>query len=245
IDFVIFGAFSIEVFDVLLEHHEKSMHAPALNRGGQFASHSVGKMIGAGSRAAMGGRPGDVYTAYGADDGATLSGMDMIFNHAEDSIILEETARAVHPEMVRNLRHMTQFTDAVGKSGANLFYCNGYTAPAHEDNDEVHGLCIQLLWLAKREHCEYGFCNAAWGYYIVTEPNTIWSFYGGDMHGTVLPSEEGLCDADLKVGPKTVKVSNGSHSSTPKRNVAQAWKFQEAREHQINLEDYWQNKYVK
>lgn len=87
---------------------------------------------------------------------------------------MEETARASHPDLIRDLRKKSEECDRLGRSGANTYRCDLYMAPSHRENDVSRGLCFQLIWEGISEYAEFGFVNLEEGYYIVTEESTLW-----------------------------------------------------------------------
>lgn len=87
---------------------------------------------------------------------------------------MEETARAFHPGLIRELTNASAECDRLGRSGANTYRCDLYMAPSHHENDVSRGLCLQSIWGGKVEYAEFGFANLEEGYYIVTEANALW-----------------------------------------------------------------------
>lgn len=149
-------------------------------------------MVGVGSREAAGGAPADAYRPYEGMTGSELDDIDLLFNHAEvcieycwfpkligfslqDTTIILETARAIHPNLVKNFLDAGQNADRLGKIGCNIYHCKNYTAPQHQDSgDAARGLCTQLEWRACTSWMEYGFIHAEDGYAFETQENMLW-----------------------------------------------------------------------
>lgn len=90
------------------------------------------------------------------------------------SAIILETARAVHPDLVRELHEASTLCERVGLAGANLFDCYGYTAPLHDDLDSVRSLSSQFQLRARSEWNEFAFCVSQYGYFLKTRENMLW-----------------------------------------------------------------------
>lgn len=90
---------------------------------------------------------------------------------------MEEVARSIHPELYETLKTASSECDKLGRTGANLYRCDGYIAVEHLEDDLTAGLCSQLEWDADRKYVEFGFVQPQWGYVIRTERNTLWSVF--------------------------------------------------------------------
>ena len=90
----------------------------------------------------------------------------------QDSESLGDIVLSSCPEVIRTLKAQTDSMNSLGVTGTNIYYCDGYVAAIHCDDDESWSLCSQLEWCAG--HHEYGFAYAEWGVYIVTRPRTVW-----------------------------------------------------------------------
>ncbi|KAJ7574808.1 hypothetical protein C8J56DRAFT_1125018 [Mycena floridula] len=218
-DFVLYFAFEKPRLESLISHARKVSGVSPVSRGIKFRHWSNGTMKPWGSRVANGGRLGDTYTGYAGMTGSTVEGLDILFGHAEAAIVYRETARRVHPDLVKALEAASDHCDRVGISGANLFDCSGYIAPQHTDEDVAQGLSACLEHKANDAYAEFAFCSLAFGYYIVTQGNMLWSFDSAHMHGTMLPSQKTL--EAMHIGPTSrlrggadATVSTGQHQTT-------------------------------
>lgn len=81
-----FNAFSEENLANLNKHFNQQVGGvKAIQRGGKFDFYSAGKMYPHGTRAPMGGRPGDGYVMYEGMDADGIDSVNVLFNHAEAS----------------------------------------------------------------------------------------------------------------------------------------------------------------
>ncbi|KAF9031426.1 hypothetical protein BDZ89DRAFT_1131924 [Hymenopellis radicata] len=215
LDFVMFNAFSPKVWASMCERDQNLSHMAPIQRGARFKNHSAGKMAAAGARQPKGGGPGDTYGYYACLEAETICGIHVLFDIAMDSMYLREGARYACPSLVASMDRDVAEADRLGLTGQNLFACDGYCAPIHFDEDEGRGLCCQIRWVADRQYDEYGFCQPAWGYWIATEPNMLWSFDSSDPHGTMLPSKLPLTVAVHNAHPAS--LSGASSTSNEMR----------------------------
>ncbi|EDR05371.1 uncharacterized protein LACBIDRAFT_329808 [Laccaria bicolor S238N-H82] len=143
LDFWVHNAFDKDTLCQLVDHHSKLSNVKKINRGKKFESYSMGKMMGHGSRAAMGGASGDSYTFYAGMEAITQEDINALFNSAEDSMVMSEIARLFHHPLYQELKEASAAGDRLGTSGATLYSCNNYTSPLHCDDDATRGLCAQ------------------------------------------------------------------------------------------------------
>ncbi|KAJ7912582.1 hypothetical protein B0H13DRAFT_1874812 [Mycena leptocephala] len=107
LDFYLFNAFAPDVLQRLLKHHEELT----------------------GPRVACGRGDGDALRLYEGMEAATKAGLNALFNHAEDTLIIQETARAVCPELVRRRNEVTRACDRLGQVGTTLYDCTTLPHP--------------------------------------------------------------------------------------------------------------------
>ncbi|KAK0434720.1 hypothetical protein EV421DRAFT_1909192 [Armillaria borealis] len=141
-----------------------------------------------------------------------------------------KTTRSIHPKLVRDLRHISDEMDQLGVSGANLFSCRGYFAPIHLDIDATRGICCQLEWDGLEEWCEFSFCQAEWGYYLVTESNMLWTFNSNALHGTMSPSQESVM---------RLRGGSGKHVSVRRKDHRKALEYARIRDQYELRKEYW------
>ena len=79
----IYGAFSPELLERLKRNHNTVRKLKEIKRGQQFDFYSGGKMYPQGSRAPMGGIPGDSYTMYSGMDADSIEAIHALFDDAE------------------------------------------------------------------------------------------------------------------------------------------------------------------
>ncbi|KAL0567995.1 hypothetical protein V5O48_013997 [Marasmius crinis-equi] len=234
VDFVLYNAFPPEYLDLLIRYHDMASGVRPLVRGQQFRFWSSGVMFPFGARLPSGGIAGDTYAAYAGITAETIAGIEVLFRHAESSMMLSEVAILFHPELVDALDKAGEACDRVGLSGVSLFTCTNYSAPLHTDDDAARGLCCQLVKdIESNEYEEYGFCNLQYGYYISTRSNMVWSFDSSDLHGTVLPSQKTI-DTAKSVLRLRGGASRGKHKTVPKKDKERAEDDQRTR-HNYNL----------
>ncbi|KAK7462192.1 hypothetical protein VKT23_007797 [Stygiomarasmius scandens] len=203
-----------------------------MTRGATVAS--LGEMKAFGQRLPAGGRRHDGLAPYTGMELAAYSTLEecvnIHFDHAEDALILEERARSAIPRLVAKIRDNSADCAKVGRYGANLFRCDGYTAAMHSEKDAGSGLCSQIEWHADRNFHEFGFIFLEYGVYLVTQPNMLWSFDADSIHGTMLPSQETMNNM-LSVhsvsrirGGAVGNVSSGVHNTVRKKDANRAKK---------------------
>ncbi|PPQ75845.1 hypothetical protein CVT26_001221 [Gymnopilus dilepis] len=244
LDFWMFNAFPEAVLKTLIDHHEALQTIKGVDRGDQFESYSQGSMVPKGSRAPKGGAPGDSYTMYSGMDAVDEQSINALFDDAEDSMILVQAARVIHPPAYQKMELEIIDGDKLGISGATTYLCRNYTSPLHRDDDACPGLCAQYQLQAKKKGDEYAFIFADYGIYVVSRSNSLWSFDGSMTHGTLLPCNDPLEAADITMdhgGPNSppVRISNGSHATKNNRNTNAARKYRAARVSQKNIQEYW------
>lgn len=143
----------------------------------------------------MGGCPGSAYSVYEGMEAHNLAGLEALFDHAEvgpknrhnsptlfnnfissiqDSMVLYETARSIHPAMCRELEAITINTEKLGTTGTTLYLCDNYTSAIHRDKDATRGLCAQFVLKADVTLREYAFIYASYGLYVVSQANSLW-----------------------------------------------------------------------
>ncbi|KAJ7665153.1 hypothetical protein DFH06DRAFT_1323551 [Mycena polygramma] len=137
-DFYLYGAFSPHELARMLQHHEDLTGIKPLTRGGQFEWYSPGQMIGIGPRVATGGAPGDALRLYEGMEARSAAGLNALFNHAEDTLIIQETTRAVCPELVQRRNEIMKVCDKLGQVGTTLYDCDNYATRIHFDPDAGH-----------------------------------------------------------------------------------------------------------
>ncbi|KAJ7782374.1 hypothetical protein DFH07DRAFT_728213, partial [Mycena maculata] len=171
-DFYLYHAFSDDAWQKLLSHHEELSKVKPLTRGAQFDSYSGGTMILYGPRTAAGGAPADAMQYYAGMTAKTEQGLCALFHHAEDMLIMHETARAVCPEFIRR---QTEVTRRLGEFGLTLYRCYNYTSPIHVDPDKHHlSLCCQIIAQCKKKRYEYAFVRLRWRIAIQPLTNSLW-----------------------------------------------------------------------
>ncbi|KDR65260.1 hypothetical protein GALMADRAFT_82066 [Galerina marginata CBS 339.88] len=247
LDFWVYNPFPNVIFKLLLEHHEglRELNLKSLKRGSQFEFFSQGTMVPRGSRIAMGGLPGDAYVMYPGMEGLDSEGINVLFNDAETSMILSEAARIFSFDHFTALDKASKEGDRLGTSGATTYHCNNYTAPLHKDNDTVPGICSQYQLQARKDLKEFSFIYGDYRKYVVARTNSLWSFSGSNMHGTMLPSTLPLRPEDITIkspqdsGQQPPRVSNGDHRTETKRNNIAAKKYQTVRVCRQQIYRYW------
>ncbi|KAJ3841852.1 hypothetical protein F5878DRAFT_702347 [Lentinula raphanica] len=198
VDFMWWGPFDADKLALLQDAVVESTGVQSVSRGGQFQSFAGGKMTPIGSRSPSGGRAGDTYTSYAGLDATTEEGLNILFKQAATSVMMQEAALQVHPNLARELKRIGRECDRMGMTGANIFNCTGYMAPIHRDKDASRGLCAQALLSADTTYREFSFCNIEYQYYIVTRTNCLWSFKSSNLHGTMLPSSTTIANLNSR-----------------------------------------------
>ncbi|EDR07210.1 uncharacterized protein LACBIDRAFT_298859 [Laccaria bicolor S238N-H82] len=244
LDFWVYNAFDKDTLCQLVDHHSKLSNVKKINRGKKFESYSMGKMMGHGSRAAMGGASGDSYTFYAGMEAITQEDINALFNSAEDSMVMSEIARLFHHPLYQELKEASAAGDRLGTSGATLYSCNNYTSPLHCDDDATRGLCAQYQLQAISKFFEYSFIFADYGLYFVSRTGSLWSFDGSKAHGTLLPSTSELTEEDRTIYPQIagqppIRISNGNHVTRNKKNQNAAIKYQAVRIHRDQIQQYY------
>lgn len=89
-------------------------------------------------------------------------------------MILDETVRPHHPDVVKDLQKISTAADRLGTSGATQYRCHNYTSPLHKDTDVARGLCAQYELCADKDLDEYAFVYGDYGIYIVSRSNSLW-----------------------------------------------------------------------
>jgi len=89
-------------------------------------------------------------------------------------MILDETVRPHHPDVVKDLKEISMAADRLGTSGTTQYRCHNYTSPLHKDNDAARGLCAQYELCANEDLDEYAFIYGAYRIYIVSRSNSLW-----------------------------------------------------------------------
>ncbi|KAF8220893.1 hypothetical protein L208DRAFT_1331202, partial [Tricholoma matsutake] len=146
----------------------------AVRCGQGFDSYSAGNMFAHGTRTPMGRCPRDSYAMYQGMEADTVEGINSLFDHAEDGMILYETARSHHSQLCQDLQHETSEAVHLGITGTSLYLCNNYTSPLHIDKDKIQGLCSQYFLHADEELKEYAFIYASYCIYMVSRSNCLW-----------------------------------------------------------------------
>lgn len=80
----------------------------------------------------------------------------------------------MHPNLCNDLKDAADAAEKLGTTGTTLFYCENYTSPLHKDDDSVRGLCAQYRLNAQKEYREYAFIYAEYGFYVVSQANSLW-----------------------------------------------------------------------
>ncbi|KAF9058881.1 hypothetical protein BDP27DRAFT_1453650 [Rhodocollybia butyracea] len=193
-DFIYFNAFPVDILDSMVTNNEKDSGVKALNRerSEKMLYWSRGDMVSIGSRIPKGGAKGTSYDTYRGMVATSKETICLLFDHARDSLAILESARSVDSTLVSKLKEVSKECNRLGISGANIYRCQNYQAPVHNEIDASQGLCAQLWHKGKDEWLEWGFFNLQLGYLIKTQSNTLWSFDSSHMHGTNLPSQESL-----------------------------------------------------
>ncbi|THU84635.1 hypothetical protein K435DRAFT_806543 [Dendrothele bispora CBS 962.96] len=177
LDFVKYKAWTPDRLNILCEHNSRASATTSFHRGQKVTGWGEGSMTGWGARLPAGGAPGDGYDIYKgmaiSDQGSVEEGIDLFHNHAEDALVLEETARVIYPSLVRKLKDDTTDCGRVGRYGATMYRAVNYIAGIHSEGDAGHGLCCQLEWFGKKEWDEFAFVYLAYGVYFVTEANML------------------------------------------------------------------------
>ncbi|KDR65700.1 hypothetical protein GALMADRAFT_81605, partial [Galerina marginata CBS 339.88] len=254
-DFWVYNIYPPKAYERLLSHHQglQELNLKKIKRGAQFQYFSQGSMVTRGFRAAMGGGLGDAYTMYSGMDALDCEGIEILFNDAETSMILSEGARMISFEHFAKLDQATTEGDRLGTSGATSYSCNNYTAPLHSDDDIVPGICAQYQLQARKDLKEYAFIYGDYRKYVVARSNSLWSFSGSTMHGTMLPSTLPLRSEDITLSnlpnanEKSLlvasgdrdRVSNGDHRTKTRKNNLAAQKYQTVRACHKQIYSYW------
>ncbi|KAJ3830817.1 hypothetical protein F5878DRAFT_151231, partial [Lentinula raphanica] len=131
IDFMWWSPFHADKLALLQDAVVESTGVQSVSRGRQFESFTGGKMTAIGSRSPSGGRAADTYTSYAGLEATTEEGLNILFKQAATSVMMQETALQVHPELARELKRIGSECDRMGMTGANIFNCAGYMAPIH------------------------------------------------------------------------------------------------------------------
>jgi hypothetical protein len=161
----------------MVSNNEKDSGVKALNRArsDKMLYWTRGDMVSIGSRIPMGGAKGTSYGTYRgmvASNGETIK---LLFDHAKDTLAMLETARSVDSKLVSKLKDVSKECNRLGIAGANMYRCQNYQSPVHNETDASRGLCAQLWHKGKEEWLEWGFYNLHLGYLIKTRSNTLWS----------------------------------------------------------------------
>ncbi|KAE9386544.1 hypothetical protein BT96DRAFT_1026186, partial [Gymnopus androsaceus JB14] len=171
---------------------ENVVDFPFFNHGIQFDYWNRGIMKPGGSRVPSGGREADTYAGYTGITSATVKGINLLFDQADVSNALLFTAKLAHKPLFEELLRNSSNCDRVGMTGANVYNCTGYVAPAHGDNNLITSLSAQALLKAQQEYSEFAFCQLEYRYYIHSHTNLLWSFFANRLHCTMLPSSNTL-----------------------------------------------------
>ncbi|KAK7020715.1 hypothetical protein VNI00_017615 [Paramarasmius palmivorus] len=225
VDFVAFGVFAPEVLEEIASTIDLESGVKSVRRGSGKDRWNSGSMRCFGARVASGGRKADEYVYYAGIEADTVEEMEILFKHAKSSMYQLEVTKLLHPDLFEELRNTGKVCERVGEYGVNLFTCEGYTAPLHDDKDACRSICSQIRWDADASISEFGFCQLEYKYYIRTRANMLWSFDARKLHGTVLPSEDTLQVMRLRGG-----VSSGQHDSIRKKDAARAARRQAIRD---------------
>jgi hypothetical protein len=193
-------------FGQFRQHHRMISHRTKginVKRGKLFQPWALGRMIPIGSRQPQGGRPGDTYTTYAHMATDSEEDLDMMFGHA----VVGDTDlgdRLLFTPMVQDADGLNEiingavsgYRDArikqsieaelnlLGSTGANLYYCDNYLAPQHNDHDAAHWSACCQLWKDMKAEVgdgrvpipkdEFNFAFTQWGVYIETEEKCVW-----------------------------------------------------------------------
>ncbi|KAJ6466591.1 hypothetical protein C8R47DRAFT_1078966 [Mycena vitilis] len=248
-DFYLYGAFADDVMARMLQHHEDLTGIKPLTRGGQFDWFTSGEMIGVGPRVATGGGPADALRLYEGMEARSAAGLNALFNHAEDTLIVQETARAVFPQLIQQRNQVMKNCDKLGQVGTTLYDCDNFATRIHLDPDAGH-ISLSLS--------EFAFVHVEWGVAIEPRSNALWSFDSRKFHGCVLPSTRELTRADCGPGEPyqrrrraqgepehgaggggPERASIGRHDTATEGSVSMAERYQDAREMAADREAYW------
>ncbi|KAJ3533084.1 hypothetical protein NMY22_g7480 [Coprinellus aureogranulatus] len=191
-DFWAYGALPENLRQKMLDHVRAFAKLKGLQRGGQFKDYIQGRMVGMGPRTASGGIEADVHRYPDIMSASDVGSLNCLFDNAEDSLILDEIARLIAPEIYDPLHAAGQGDERVGiDKGGVLYYCENFAAPLHLDKDAAPGLCANLAYKAAAG--DFCFVNMVYRnakgdrFYFQPRSNSLWSFRGTDLHGTTLP----------------------------------------------------------
>ncbi|PPR00166.1 hypothetical protein CVT26_008884 [Gymnopilus dilepis] len=251
LDFWTYNAFPDHVLEKLISHHQRLQTVKNVKRGKQFKTYRQGHMFPKGSRIPAGGLPGDAYTMYTGMDAIDEASINALFDDAEDSLVLLEAARIIHPPVFSQLQHAVPEGDKLGITGATAYLCKNYASPLHFDKDACRGLCAQYHLQAKSEGDEYGFIFGDYGLYVVSRSNSFWSFDSSMAHGTVLPSTDVLEFSDIQTAVRAPsddrgdrgndpprRISSGAHVTKSKKDINAARKYKKVQDSRKNIGEY-------
>ncbi|KAF8883711.1 hypothetical protein BD779DRAFT_1443730, partial [Infundibulicybe gibba] len=230
LDFWIYNAFSDKTLEKLITHHSLLKKVKKIKRGHQFDYYSQGSMRCVGFRMAQGGRVADAYAMYEGMGASNAQSIHALLNHAEDDSILFLTAKAAHQGLCSQLKPEPLADNGFGITAATQYACDNYTSPLHSDKDAVHSLCAQ--YELKAEPKEYSFIFAEYRKYVVSRANSLWSFDGSQVHGTMLPSTQPLHSGN--------RISSGTHMTITRKNWAAAAKYEQVRHTNTLRGKYWE-----
>ncbi|KAJ3505794.1 hypothetical protein NMY22_g17455 [Coprinellus aureogranulatus] len=178
------GALPEDLHQKMLAHVKSFAQLKGLQRGAQFRHYSRGNMVALGPRMPQGGIRGDSFRYPTTMSAADKGSLHCLFDHAEDSLILDELARLIAPEVHTPLHAAGRGDERLGlDTGGVLYYCENYAAPLHLDQDAVPGLCANLGYRA--DPGDYCFINLGYRdaetlerFYFEPRTNSFWSFEG-------------------------------------------------------------------
>ncbi|KAK7021770.1 hypothetical protein VNI00_017281 [Paramarasmius palmivorus] len=174
VDFIAYDIFPPDVLQELEEAVDQETGVKPVRRGSNKDRWNSGSMRCFGARVASGGRPADEYVFYAGIEAESLEGIEVLFKQALSAMYTQEVTKLLHPDMLDELKRKGEPCERVGEYGINLFTCEGYTAPLHDDDDVCRSICSQIRWDAKPEYSEFSFCQLEYGYYIRTRANMLW-----------------------------------------------------------------------
>ncbi|THU90117.1 hypothetical protein K435DRAFT_864596 [Dendrothele bispora CBS 962.96] len=191
---VSFGAIGQEELKRIQDNHEAVFNQFSKTSIARFINDS-GVMTPAGSRLPQGGRPGDTYTGYQStcivpeDLSSSVQRMLQMGQDMNIALqILKNGSELVHKMVIDAMKDAGTYL--LGPGGMNAFYCHNYIAPQHFDQDETFTITFQTK---KTGHPRFfNFAFSQYGIILHTETDTTWWFYGGHLHGTIVPTSEAV-----------------------------------------------------
>ncbi|KAF9020066.1 hypothetical protein BDZ89DRAFT_1043581 [Hymenopellis radicata] len=192
-----YNPFTCEQLRTIIEHHNSLWQSTGLKRGTSLQKVAYGTMLAEGFCRAQGGRAGDTYTNYPNTKLPTkvtdaVEYMPHMFRTAIDVEIVMRALKHTAPSLYQQIVDAASaaHTFPLGKYGLNAFYTWDYLAMQHRDSDMSWTVSIQTEKVAPSG--QYNFAYTQYGIVVRTVANMLWTFFAGDLHGTVAPMRNSI-----------------------------------------------------